>query len=176
MKVLCEVWGRKVSRGSPTTASVTLVQTGDGLPQSVTFAPIALAASGLAMSATDDAIELERRDTTIDHTSLTEFVDEIDTVLTEMPGALAAIPPPSGTSVDRTEAIRLARLSRGTFHPGDLALRGAIDERSFEAGLVFEGTRPVVLRVTVTSLPEGSLHVGPGRDTQALAALPEAAE
>lgn len=139
------------------------------------LAPIALAASGLAMSATDDAIELERRDTTIDHTSLTEFVDEIDTVLTEMPGALAAIPPPSGTSVDRTEAIRLARLSRGTFHPGDLALRGAIDERSFEAGLVFEGTRPVVLRVTVTSLPEGSLHVGPGRDTQALAALPEAA-
>lgn len=30
--------------GSPTTASVTLVQTGGGLPQSVTYAPIALAA------------------------------------------------------------------------------------------------------------------------------------
>jgi hypothetical protein len=138
------------------------------------LAPLALVSGGLSMSATDDAIELERRDPTMDHTSLTQFVDEIDAVLSELPGALAAIPPPSGTSVDRTEAIRLARLSRGTFHPGDLALRGAIDDRSFEAGLVFEGARPVVLRVTVTSLPEGSLHVGPSREAEALAALPEA--
>ena len=137
--------------------------------------PIALASTGLAMSATDDAIELEREDDTLDHTSLTAFVDEIDAVLAEMPGALAAIPPPGGTSIDRTEAIRLARLSRGTFHPGDLALRGAIDDRSFEAGLVFEGARAVVLRVTVTSLPEGSLHVGPERDAASLASLPEAA-
>jgi hypothetical protein len=77
--------------------------------------------------------------------------------------------------VDRTEASRLAKLSHGTFHPGDLALRGRVDDRMFEAGLVFEGSRAVALRVQVSPLPGGTLHVGPGRDDLSLAGVPRAA-
>ncbi|MBX7193786.1 MAG: hypothetical protein K1X94_17170 [Sandaracinaceae bacterium] len=139
------------------------------------LAPIALASSSLEMTASDDTIELQRVDPTIDASSLEAFVDEIDAVLGELAGALAAIPPPTGTSVDRTEASRLAKLSHGTFHPGDLALRGRVDDRMFEAGLVFEGSRAVALRVQVSPLPEGTLHVGPGRDDLSLAGVPRAA-
>ncbi len=144
-------------------------------PQAIAFlAPLALAAARLSMSANDDTIELERPDPTIDQASLTTFVDEIDALLAEVPAALTAIPPPAGTSVDRTEATRLARLTRGTFHPGDLALRGTIDERGFEAALIFEGPRAVALRIAVTDAPTGTLHVGPERDEAALRDVPQA--
>ncbi|MBN8610939.1 MAG: hypothetical protein J0L92_10165 [Deltaproteobacteria bacterium] len=149
------------------------VETREGVQAVALLTPIALASTQLAMTANDDAIELERRDETIDRRSLLAFLDEVDAVLAEVPGALSAVPPPAGTSIDRTEATRLARLTRGTFHPGDLALRGAIDERAFEASLIFEGTRAVALRVVVLNVPAGSLHVGPGRDEDTLRSVPQ---
>lgn len=149
------------------------VEAREGAQAVALLAPIALVAPRLSMTATDDVIELERRDEINDHQTLGEFVDEVDAVLAELSGALAAIPPPAGTSIDRTEAARLARMTRGTFHPGDLALRGTIDERAFEACLVFEGPRAVALRVLVNNVAEGTLHVGPRRDLASLAEVPE---
>lgn len=137
------------------------------------LAPIVLAARALSTTATDEALVFERPDPQVGTESLGRFVDEIDAVLAEVAVGLAAIPPPHGTSIDRTEAMRVARLHRGTFHPGDLALRGVLDERTFESTLVLEGEAVLGQRIVVSPLPEGTLHVGPGRDAASLASVPE---
>jgi len=142
--------------------------------QAVAFlAPIALADRTCSMFASDDSLVLRRPDRVVDAASLGSFVDDIDVVLERLATGLEAIPPPQGSSVDRTEAARIARLHHGTFHPGDLSLRGVLGEHAFESTLVLSGTLVLGQQVVVRPLPAGTLHVGPGRDVASMAAIPE---
>jgi hypothetical protein len=164
-----------VSVGHPAWDAARRVDAREPTQASAFLAPLVAIAGETLVSGTDDLLELERIDPTVSAESLAAFVDLVDLVVAAMPQALAAIPPPRGTSCDRAAALRAARLVRGTFHPGDLALCGFLDERTLDARLVFEDGEAKALRIDVAPVPEGTLHLGPGRDVASLASLPEAA-
>jgi hypothetical protein len=138
------------------------------------LAPLVAVAGDLLVGGTDEALELERPDPAVSRESLALFVSQTEAVLAAVAEALAAIPPPRGTTNDRPESLRVARLARGTFHPGDLALHGWLEDRALHVSLLFEGGEAVALQIDVGPVPEGTLRVGSARDAATLAALPEA--
>jgi hypothetical protein len=172
---LLDVLSADVAAGHPAWDAARRVDAREPAQASAFLAPLVAIAGETLVSGTDDLLELERIDPTVSAESLASFVDLVDEVVQTLPRALAAIPPPRGTSCDRVAALRAARLVRGTFHPGDLALRGFLDERTLDARLVFEDGEAKALRIDVAPVPEGTLHLGPGRDVASLASLPEAA-
>ncbi|GAB4194860.1 MAG: hypothetical protein OHK0013_00540 [Sandaracinaceae bacterium] len=172
---LLDAFSEDVTVGHPSWDGARRVDARERTQASAFLSPLVAIAGDALVSGSDDHLELERVDATMSASSLAAFVDLVDRVVAAVPGALASIPPPRGTTCDRVTALEAARRVRGTFHPGDLALRGFLDERSLDARLLFEAGEVRALQIDVAPVPEGTLHLGPGRDAASLASLPEAA-
>jgi hypothetical protein len=106
----------------------------------------------------DHTVAMELRGTSSTAEAFGAFVHAVEQALGTLSAAVDRLPAPVGTHVDDAEARRIASLLRGTYHPGDLAIRGTIEDRTVEIVPLFESSRVIALRVVVSPVANAALR------------------
>lgn len=119
----------------------------------------------------DESVSLSRDDPGNDEAALLTLAARVEALVAALHEALFRVLAPSGAYAEPATMRALARRVRGTFHPGDLALRATIDDRSLLARLRFREGRVAGLDVEVQPVSEVSLALPAAHDPDTLAGL-----